>query len=716
MVADPPAAEQAPTETFRPDIEGLRAVAVLAVVLFHAEVAGLPGGFVGVDVFFVISGFLITGMLWREVEATGTVRLRRFYAARARRLLPAGVLVIATTGAAVAVLLPPVQARSVLLDGVASALYVGNYRLAVQGTDYLAAGAPPSPFQHYWSLGVEEQFYLVWPALLIATAWLVSRRSRGEAGRRSVRTPAAVLLAVAGASLALSLRWTGELPAWAFFSLPSRAWQLAAGGLVALGVPWWRRTPAALATAAGWAGLALIGLACVGLDETTAYPGIAALLPVMGAALVVGAGCVRSRSGVGSLLALPPMQWVGRISYSWYLWHWPVLLLAPELLGHDLGTASRLLAAATAGVLAVATLFAVENPVRFGPLRRAPGRSLALGGALTALGVAASLLALVAVPPPVGRGAEARTPDLGRTSAPATPTAPAQSPEDAALERLTEQVQAAVAASAGVRAVPANLTPPLADAPEAKPDVFINGCVRSWLGTNPRECASGDASSATRVVLVGDSHAAMWTPPMERIAAARHWRLETVAKVLCPLLDLPTVSPYLGRDYTECDQWRSRVLDRLHAERPAVIVLDMVRRYTPDYGFRVYGRAWLDSLGRTVAELRSTGARVLVLGPVPDPGSVVPTCLSEHLDSALSCSPDRADAVDDAGIAAEQRATEAAGGSYADIVDLFCTATRCPVVVGDQLVYRDDNHLTIEYARWLTPVLDALLDRLLATA
>jgi peptidoglycan/LPS O-acetylase OafA/YrhL len=698
---------------FRADIEGLRAVAVVAVVLFHAGVPGLPGGFVGVDVFFVISGFLITGMLEREVERTGTVRLARFYGARARRLLPAGVLVIAATAAAVTWLLPPLPARTVLGDGVASALYVANYRFAVQGTDYLAADAP-SPFQHYWSLGVEEQFYLVWPALLIATAWIAARSRRADVPR-SVRAPVLVLAVLAAASFTVSLRWTADLPPWAFFSLPSRAWQLAAGGLVALGVGVWRRVPSAAAGPAGWLGLALIGAACLRLDEATAYPGIAALVPVLGAALVVAAGSARPRGGVGALLALPPMQWIGRISYSWYLWHWPVLLLAPAVVGHGLGPSGRLVAAVLSGVLAVATLRAVEDPIRFGRLRRAPGRSLLLGGGLTAVGVCASLIALASVPAPVGRGAEARTPRIAAgTSTP--PAAPSQSPEEAALRRLTAQVQAAVAASADVQAVPANLTPPLADAPADKPDVFVNGCVRSWRYVGQKECASGDTASATRVALVGDSHAAMWQPAMEQIATGRHWRLETMGKVTCPLMDLPIYSPYLGRDYAECVQWRGQVMDRLRAEHPAVVVVSMSRRYTPDYGFTVYDRAWLDSLTRLVSELRSTGARVLVLGPVPDPLAVVPACLSEHLDTASACAPARGAAVNDVGITAEAQATAAGGGMYAQLTDLFCTATRCPDIVGNQLVYRDDNHVTIDYARWLAPVLDAELASLLATA
>jgi peptidoglycan/LPS O-acetylase OafA/YrhL len=697
--------------TFRPDIEGLRAIAVLAVVLFHAGVPGLPGGFVGVDVFFVVSGFLITGLLWREAERTGTVRLARFYGARARRLLPAAMVVLVATAVASAWLLPPLQARAVLGDAVASALYAGNYRLAIEGTDYLAADTPPSPFQHYWSLGVEEQFYLVWPALIILTAWVVLRSLRArEAGRGTPAvTPFAVLLGlIAVASFAVSLQWTDTLPSWAFFSLPSRAWELGIGGLVALTAGWWRRLPPVPAAVAGWAGLVVIVAGCVGLGEATPYPGVAALLPVLGTALVVAGGCGAPRWGVGAVLGVPPLRMVGRLSYSWYLWHWPVLLLVPPLVGHGLTLGGRLAAAVLAAGLAMPTLLLIENPVRFAAPLRSSGRSLALGGVATAAGVAAGLVLLTVVPVPVGQGAAAEKPTIGIAGS----TAPsAADPRDAAVQSLTAQVQAAVAASADTQAVPANLSPPLADAPADKPAVFVNGCVRSWRGTGQDECASGDVAAPRTMVTAGDSHAAMWQPALEQIATEQHWRLETMAKVLCPLLDLPTQSPYLGREYTECHQWRAQVLDRLRAERPALIVLDMVRRYTPDYGFTVYGKDWLDSLTRTVAALRATGAVVLVLGPVPDPHGTVPTCLSDHLNSATACSPERAAAVNDAGVTAEAAATTAGGGQYAAVTDLFCTATRCPVVVGNQLVFRDDNHLTIDYAQFLAPVLAALIDR-----
>ncbi|MEU4343922.1 acyltransferase family protein [Nocardia sp. NPDC023852] len=698
-----------PQPGFRPDIEGFRAVAVLAVVLFHAGVPGITGGFVGVDIFFVISGFLITGILCREAASTGTVGLARFYGARARRLLPAAGIVLAATAIASAMLLSPLEARRVLGDGIASALYAGNCRLALRGTDYLAADTPPSPFQHFWSLGVEEQFYLVWPALIIATAWLMRRSRTGSA---SPLPYLFILAVVAALSFATSLIWTGALQPWAFFSLPARAWELAAGGVVALSAVVWSRLPTSVAAAAGWVGLSLIGVACAHLSGTTRYPGAAALVPVLGAALVIVSGCAEPRFGVGRVLAVPEMRAIGTVSYSWYLWHWPVLVLAPQVLGRPLGLVGSLGAVAMAGGLAMLTHWLVENPVRFAPrLRRSATLSLACGGASTAVSIGVALALLVLVPAPVGRGMAAPTLTL---TAPETPAVPATAPHDEAVGQLVAQAQSVIAASAEIQAVPSNLTPSLANAAGDKAEVFVNGCVRSWHEVGSGECASGDTGSATTVALVGDSHAAMWTPAFEQIAVPRHWRLETMAKVTCPLLDLPITSPYLGREYTECDQWRGQILARLRDERPRLIVVSMSRRYGGDFGFVSYDQAWIDGLNRMVAQMRDFGSAVLVLGGIPDPHSTVPVCLSEHIDEAAACTPARPVAVNDAGIAAEQAAATASGGQYADLTPLFCTTARCPPIVGNNLVYRDDNHLTVSYARTLGPVIGAFVDRALA--
>jgi len=694
-----------PQKQFRSDIEGLRAVAVIAVVFFHAGLPGVGGGYIGVDVFFVVSGFLITGLLWREASTTGAVGLATFYGARARRLLPAAVTVIVATCVASVVLLPPLQARSVIGDGIASALYAGNYRFAIQGTDYLTADAPPSPLQHYWSLGVEEQFYLLWPALIIGTAWLLARLARrtGVGASRSVVPYVLVLGVLATVSFMVSLAWTDTWPSWAYFSLPTRAWELAVGGLIALTATAWRHLPGPSAAVVGWGGLALIVVTCTQIGEETPYPGTTALLPVLGTALVIGAGCATTELGVGRVLSKPAMRAIGRLSYSWYLWHWPVLLLAPALVGQPLGLAGRLAMVVVSFVLAILTLHLVENPVRFATsLTASAQRSLVAGGVLTALAVAACLVLLMVSPVPVGQGTAAAPVAIG----PAAPTVGAPPPMS-----VRDQVLAAVAKSAAGGPVPANLTPALSAI--AKPDVFVNGCVLSWRDVAQPDCVSGDAAAPTTVALVGDSHAAMWQPALEPYAQERHWRLETMSKVLCPFLDLPTNSPYLGRKFTECEQWRGSVMARLFKEKPQVIVLDMSRRYGADFGFTSYDQAWLDRLTLVVKTLRRTGAKVLVASQVPDPHGTVPTCVSAHMDNAIACAPSRADGLNDAGMAAESAATAAGGGQYMNLSELFCTAGRCPVIVGNTLVFRDDNHITTEYARVLAPLLTEMIERAL---
>ncbi|WP_082958407.1 acyltransferase family protein, partial [Mycobacterium alsense] len=653
---------------FRADIEGLRAVAVIAVVLFHADIPGVGGGFVGVDVFFVISGFLITRLLWREASSTGTVRLARFYGARARRLLPASATVGATIMLGAAVMSSPLQSRPVIGDGIASALYVSNYRFMLQGIDYLANVVRPSPFQHYWSLGVEEQFYLVWPALIIATAWLIHRVRRRTGPASSSERPYLVVLAlVAALSFALSLVFTHLAPPVAFFSLPTRAWELAVGGLVALTAGRWRRLPPLTAAIAGWAGLVVVLLASTRLGPATSYPGTAALLPVLGAALVIGAGCAAPAQGVGRVLAVRPMRAIGRVSYSWYLWHWPVLLVAPaSATGPSLGRA--VIAVLLSLGLAVLTLRFVENPLRFAAsVRRSATRSLALGGTATAIAVCVGVALLVLMPTPVGRGPA--TTALTVTAA-RPPAGSELAAYDAAVKHAVAQVQAAVAASAGLKAVPSNLNPQLADAAAELKALSLGGCLRNFVERGQPECARGDTASSTTVALIGDSNAYMWEPAFEKVAEQRHWRLETLTKGACPLLDLPVNNPVLGREYTECQRWRGQIIARLQAERPRLVVLSIMRQYGARYGlasgFTSYDPAWIASLTRQVQQLRETGTQVLVLGPLPDPQSVVPDCVSVHLDDAIACSPLMSKAVNQPGIAAESAATKAGGGQYAD--------------------------------------------------
>ena len=328
---------------------------------------------------------------------------------------------------------------------------------------------------------------------------------------------------------------------------------------------------------------------------------------------------------------------------------------------------------------------------------------------------------ILVVPTPIGHGGPAKTPTITATPLPADADLAAY---NTAVQQVFAQAQAAVAASANLDAVPANLSPPLTDAAAQLKALWFNGCMRlPYQGGQP-ECAGGDTTSTTTVAIVGDSHAAMWFPAFQQAAAQRHWRLETMAKSACPLMDSPAVTNPLHRlaqRIDKCDEWRPEILTRLHTEHPKLIVVSMWRGYGTggggfegQSGFHSYDPVWFDSLTRLVQQLRSTGAQVLVLGPVPDPRNDVPICLSGHLDDIVGCTPSRSAAVNELGINAEAAATEAGGGHYADLTDLFCTTDRCPVIVGNTLVYPDWTHITSEYSRALAPVMAALTERALA--
>ena len=358
------------------------------MLLCHAGLPFFAGGYVGVDVFFVISGFLITRLLLGELESTGGISLRRFYARRARRLLPLSAVLLASVGILSLLLLSPVRAVEVSGDIVSSALYTANWHFAAQSVDYFAQDIEPSPVLHLWSLAIEEQFYVVWPSLLLAVTWLWRRRGGsvrpahlGDAGDRPRRL----------ASL-LGVQLTDDQPAAAYFSTFGRAWELASGRR-------WRCSgrcaSAALAAAAiGWAGLAAIVYAAFAFDATTPFPGTAALLPTLGTACLILAGASlygQAKAGPAGLLSLAPVRYVGRISYSWYMWHWPALIFAAAIWGPSRSPAGlarrrRLL------IPTVATHHLIEDPVRLSrALARRPNRALAVGVGCMAIGVCAGV-------------------------------------------------------------------------------------------------------------------------------------------------------------------------------------------------------------------------------------------------------------------------------------------------------------------------------------
>ena len=379
----PTSGRAAAGQRFRPDIEGMRAIAVGLVLLFHGFEEPFTGGYVGVDVFFVISGFLITSLLLNEQVKSGHISITRFYARRVRRILPASTLVVLFTVFATYLWLGFIAGNEAAEDAKWTALFAANIHFALVGTDYLGSQLPPSPLQHMWSLGVEEQFYLVWPALFLVLVVLV----RGARHRNAL---AAALLLIIGCSLAWSVIQTSVNQTWAYFSPLTRAWELGLGALVAMLTPiLGRLRPLWIAELLAVSGLAGIAVSAFTLTSSTPFPGSAVALPVISSGLLIAAGCANHRTVVGRALSVRPMQWVGARSYSLYLWHWPLLIIPAQYMGHDLNavqSASWLLLAVLASAI---TYRFVENPLRRSRFLAArTGTTLALGAALVVLTIA----------------------------------------------------------------------------------------------------------------------------------------------------------------------------------------------------------------------------------------------------------------------------------------------------------------------------------------
>jgi peptidoglycan/LPS O-acetylase OafA/YrhL len=362
------------SDRFRPDIEGMRAVAVCLVLLYHGFHAPFTGGFVGVDVFFVISGFLITNLLLHEKEQKAGVSIPRFYARRVRRILPAATLVVLATVFVTYDRLGFIAGNQIAGDAKWTAVFAANIHFGLVGTDYLGSQLPPSPLQHMWSLGVEEQFYLLWPGVFLGLVLLVR-------GRRHRTALAVVLIGLIAASFAWSVIETRSNATWAYFSPLTRAWELGLGALVAvLATVAARVRPYWVTELLSLCGITGIAISALVLNSSTAYPGSAVALPVISTALLIATGCANHGTLVGRALALRPMQWIGARSYSLYLWHWPFLIIAAEYLGKKLSATQNagllLLALAATAV----TYRFIENPVRHArALARHTGLTLAIG-------------------------------------------------------------------------------------------------------------------------------------------------------------------------------------------------------------------------------------------------------------------------------------------------------------------------------------------------
>ncbi|WP_229072477.1 SGNH hydrolase domain-containing protein [Actinoplanes sp. DH11] len=710
----PAAVAARPHPGFRPDIEGMRAVAVTLVVLSHAGIGALTGGYVGVDVFFVISGFLITTLLLKELDRTGTVSLTRFYARRAMRLLPASAVVLVATLAGAWFWLPSTRFHPVSLDALFATFYGINWRLADEGVQYLNADAAPSPLQHFWSLAVEEQFYLAWPLLLLAYAAVRARRrgaatpaacaedtTAGVRAERAPRLPLLLTLAlVAGVSLLVSVLQTRSSAPWAYFGAHTRAWELAAGALVAVAASRLAGLPGRLAAALTWLGLAAVTASAFLFDDHTAFPGHAALLPVLGSAVIIAAGCAGPRRGAATLLGTRPFQLIGRYSYSWYLWHWPVLIIGPAALGREPSLGLGLALAAGSLVLAAGSYHLVENPARTRSWITARARrGLATGLAISVLTAGLAVAAGRFTPALATGDAVADTGDRITAAADA----------EARLRTL-------LAEATGQRTVPANLRPDPRTANSDQPPIYADHCHLAYAyvaADNP--CVYGDPAGTGEMFLLGDSHAAHWFPAADAVARDRGLRLFSRTKSACQAASVLVWNEIMKRPYQECADWRESVLAEIERQRPRVVVLssnggDSGGLVSPA-GERIdrgpgRDRLWVDAWNVTLDRIVRAGAVPVLLLDTPWPRGSAPECVVTHPDDLGRCARPVPEAfVEPARREAVAAAARARGVTVVDPRDWFCTATVCPAVVGNLLVWKDSSHMSTAYAAMLAPLL-----------
>jgi peptidoglycan/LPS O-acetylase OafA/YrhL len=664
-----------PVAGYRTDIEGMRAIAVGLVLLYHAGVGAFGGGFVGVDVFFVISGFLITGVMLKEIDRTGGMKLSSFWARRARRLLPAAFVVL-VAAAVVSWLLLPITQRTVFgNDIIAAALYVANWRLAGRSVDYLAEAVGASPVQHFWSLAVEEQFYIVWPLLVIAAIALSKRTGRPVRGTLSVW-----ILIVVAASLTWSIASTLDSPVTAYFSTFTRLWQLGIGALLAIKGDVIMRLPGKALSTAGWVGLVGVLTSGVLFSGATPWPSYWALVPTISAALLLVSGVRTVPNSPYRLLSVKPAVWLGGLSYSVYLWHWLLIVAAQAVVG-ELSLAIGVFATAVSIVPAWLTQKLVENPLRFGDTMQRSGPALSVGGAAVVASVVAGALVVASI----GDVAPTETSNRPLGAAVLTAAEPGSSIEDS---------------------VEAIVPDPLV-ADQDLPDAYDGGCQVGETMTEARRCLYGTDGDPV-VMLVGDSKAVQWEPALQIIAERSGWQLQVMAKSGCAFSTADQIRK--GARYTACREWNDAAMAVILEVQPDLILVSNLARQgiepTDPDDARQDRQTMANGYAERWSELTALGFEVAVILDNPNPMTEVYECVAQNRQQPSVCTFDLVEAVSFSG-AESQTAALASVGSGVGVIDLtpYICPEDCPPVIGGVLVYRQSSHLTRTYVESLVPML-----------
>ena len=641
-------------------VDGLRAVAIVPVVCFHVGLPGFTGGFVGVDIFFVISGFLITRLLHQEACRSGTIDILGFYARRVRRLLPALLVVLSATLVAGAIFLTVVgEQQDLNRSAVATTAFASNIYFWRTQTGYFAGPSDQLPLLHMWTLAVEEQFYIVWPLAMLAAVAVVRRFKLSLDN-----TLVGLLLAGSVVSLVGCLLITPIRPTAAFYLTPFRAWEFGIGGLIAL-MPSLSGRFLRIAQVLSLAGAAAIAASVYYFNSETKFPGIAALLPTLGAAAIIFAAPLPC--AVSQALSLRPLVTIGRWSYSWYLWHWPMLAIVRSIDLGERGTLRDLTIAIVALIFSAATYRWVEEPIR----RQRPW--------------------------PFSR--DSKTVFAGAT------------------------ILVSLALLAGAFQVLSNIraqADPLTSAAlQAKREVFPypSACSHFKLpftGLAPAvDCTINTASAGPTVLLWGDSHAAHFIPAMAQWATQHNTRLLPRVMGACPPVDIqPNNAPDIAvKSCIEFNAAVTETLPQLRAGGSTIVVL--AARWFITELWKPNEQQAHDALWRTVSAIRHNNLNVVIFADVPSRTYSVPECVARRGPAA--CSRTRADVEHDRGPALNvlhQIVAEFPGTILWDPINEVCGATECPAVNQSGVVlYRDAHHLSVGGSKSLSAVLGSALGR-----
>jgi peptidoglycan/LPS O-acetylase OafA/YrhL len=626
--------------TFRADIEGLRAVCVIAVVLYHAFPSWLRGGFIGVDIFFVISGYLITGLLLDEMQQTGRIHALRFWGRRIRRILPAATFVLCCI-AALALLFPALDTRALSRHILAAAFFFHNIRQGWEAVDYLGAAHDGNPLLHYWSLSVEEQFYAVWPLVMVGACFLFRRETRQ-------RTFIVLIAALWVASFAYSVHLTRTSPAWAFFDPFSRSWQLLSGAFLATAEPVLRQPGGnRLNGALGYLCLSVLVACFAVISNHQPYPGLIAAVPTLAATLLIYANAGQ-RTGAAAILSNPALRCIGRISFSWYLWHWPMLVYGRMAFGDGLAAQAGMIALSF--VLAALTYRFIEQPIRHGAVfARALVATYALGFGLVGAGAVTGVAMRHLVPDGVHIGS-------------------------------------GVYLSA--RAIR-----------QDRPVIYADRCLRRFADIDYPACAYGAPSGPRTVVLFGDSHAGNWFVPLDGAAKVEGWRLLVRIKASCRPIDADQIALEGGheRPYTECKSWRDAVLAEIDRLAPDLIVVAGTGHDLP-----------VDAERRVLARLAAAGRSVVIMRDTAWFPEEAVACVRKAGDPAL-CEWPLAKLLPPLNYPRTPDAELPPRTRVLDMSHRICPDARCRAVLDGRIVTFDSHHLTASFSKTLTADFRALL-------